>query len=648
VLPVSPAYADIYDRLMTVIETSQGRLGILIAVVDERRLREQIIQSYEQEARQSQIEPYRIELGRGGSLRSKLAELREAHPHLQEGGEAVITVTGAELLLRFNLRAEDDQKTPIEEFFGYLQWTREGMREFPYPIVLWLNHRLLKEISFKAPDFWSWRKGVFWFSEELDTNSNIFYDGSSNHDGSIVAGDTNQIIGRANSQDKFLPPLVELQQTIAELKATDPDSDNLATLYKRLGDIYRDRIQKGESPDPQQDAALGFRAFRQAINRYHTQQDYSAQATALLKLGNFLYYQSRFSEALEVFQELLAIARQTADRWNEGAALGSLGIAYNSLGRYEEAIDFLQQSLAIEREIGDRRGEGNSLGSLGNAYRNLGRYEEAIDFHQQALVISREIGDRNGEGTDLGGLGNAYNSLGRCEEAIDFYQQQLTIAREIGDRQGEGNALGNLGIVYNSLGRYEEAIDFHQQYLTIAREIGDRLGEGNALGNLGNAYNSLGRYEEAIDFHQQYLTIAREIGDRLGEGNALGNLGNAYNSLGRYEEAIDLFQQRLTIAREIGDRQGEGVALGNLGVAYNNLGRYKEAVDLYKQSLAIEQEVGDRYGTAITLKNLAGLHHALGAIDLARQYCQQALVLAIELGIPLAAECEALQLKLDQ
>lgn len=34
-------------------------------------------------------------------------------------------------------------------------------------------------------------------------------------------------------------------------------------------------------------------------------------------------------------------------------------------------------------------------------------------------------------------------------------------------------------------------------------------------------------------------------------------------------------------------------------------------------------------------------------LDLARQYCQQALVLAIELGIPLAAECEALQLQLD-
>ena len=47
------------------------------------------------------------------------------------------------------------------------------------------------------------------------------------------------------------------------------------------------------------------------------------------------------------------------------------------------------------------------------------------------------------------------------------------------------------------------------------------------------------------------------------------------------------------------------------------------------------------------MKNLAELHQALGEVEMARQYCQQALVLAIELGIPLAAECEALQLQLD-
>ncbi len=40
------------------------------------------------------------------------------------------------------------------------------------------------------------------------------------------------------------------------------------------------------------------------------------------------------------------------------------------------------------------------------------------------------------------------------------------------------------------------------------------------------------------------------------------------------------------------------------------------------------------------------MYQALGEVEVARQYCQQALALATELGIPLAAECDVLLLKL--
>ncbi len=604
---LSPNHEDTYDRLIAAIETSQGRLAILIAVCDGRSLREQVIRSYEAEARQAQIAPYRIELSWGGSIRGKLLELRQAHIYLQEGGEAVVTVTGAELLPGYNLTAEDVGKTPLEEFFGYLQWTREGMREFPFPVVLWLNHRLMKEISFKAPDFWSWRKGVFWFSEESETiaefTTPVFSSDPRGGDARLTLGQTEQ------TSDKFLPPLVELQETIAELETTDPDSTNLATLYESLGDIYEQLIQKGKSPNPQQDAAQGFQAFRQAISRYRTQNAPSSQTTALLKLGNFLLDQSRFTEALEAFQEMLTIARQTADRWSEGAALSGLGLAYHRLGQINRAIDFHQQRLTIAREIGDRGGEGTELGNLGIAYNNLGQYDRAIDFHQQHLSIARELGDRRGEGTALGGLGIAYSNLGQCDRAIDFSQQHLTIAREIGDRRGEGNALGNLGITYRNLGQIKRAIDFYQQQLTITREIGDRRGEGNALGNLGDAYKGLGQYDQGINFHQQHLSIARELGDRWGEGTALGGLGIAYSNLGQCDRAIDFSQQHLTIAREIGDRRGEGNALVILIAASRGLRKYRQANNYFQQYSNVNKEMGYILGKIAIRTAIAFLHN---------------------------------------
>ncbi|MGJ3251911.1 MAG: tetratricopeptide repeat protein [Elainellaceae cyanobacterium] len=339
------------------------------------------------------------------------------------------------------------------------------------------------------------------------------------------------------------------------------------------------------------------------------------RANRLLQQGIQQALVSHFREALQSWQQALEIYREPEvqaafpqeSRQGEGNALGNLGIAYRNLGDYQQAIDLYEQYLAIAREIGDRRGEGNALGNLGLAYWSLGDYPQAIDLYEQQLVIAREIGDRRGEGNALGNLGITYDNLGDYQQAIDLYEQQLVIAREIGDRSGEGTALGNLGIAYDNLGDYQQAIDFYEQQLVITRKIGDRQGEGAALGNLGSAYLSLGDYPQAIDFYEQVLVIFRKIGDRSGEGTALGNLGSAYLSLGDYQQAIDLYEQRLAIAREIGDRSGEGTALGNLGSAYLSLGDYQQAIERYQQALAIAQEIGDRSSEGVWLSYIGSL-----------------------------------------
>ncbi|MFB2877664.1 CHAT domain-containing protein, partial [Floridanema aerugineum] len=288
--------------------------------------------------------------------------------------------------------------------------------------------------------------------------------------------------------------------------------------------------------------------------------------------------------------------QQNNPRKAEADRLFQQGIQQFQTSKFREALQSWQQALAIYREIGDRNGEGQSLGNLGLAYYSLGDYRKAIEYQQQSLAIAREIGDRNGEGQSLGNLGLAYYSLGDYRKAIEYYQQSLAIAREIGDRESEGNALGNLGEAYRSLGDYRKAIDYQQQRLAIAREIGNRKSEGAALGNLGVAYRSLGDYRKAIEYYQQTLAIARSIGDRNGEGNALGSLGVAYNSLGDYRKAIDYSQQSLAIFRELGDRNGERSTLTNLGLALYNSGSLAEAEKILFQGIEVSESLRERLG----------------------------------------------------
>ena len=63
-------------------------------------------------------------------------------------------------------------------------------------------------------------------------------------------------------------------------------------------------------------------------------------------------------EALQVYEEALALARELGDRSSEGAILGNLGLLQHDRGRMTEAREHYQQALASAREGSHRQFEG--------------------------------------------------------------------------------------------------------------------------------------------------------------------------------------------------------------------------------------------------------------------------------------------------
>ncbi len=488
---------NIYERLISLIEDNQEQLTLIIVSCDDLRLRQRTIDQYELEAKQSQIQAHRIVLGIEPSLRAGLAKLA-----LPIGEQVVVTVTGAEWLLRVKTRSIDEQ-SDLDKFFGYLQWTREGLREFRYPIVLWVTYPILREMSRRAPDFWSWRKAVLRFNSEEEVAEPI----------ELMDRDYAPLplIDR-HSSDDFLPPPAEIILEIQKLATRDPESANLPVLYQKLAGIYAKRIDRGEATNLEQEQRQATEAFETAIDRYRKLNKRSASATTLNNFGDFLRAISRYDDAIELYQKSLNIYCEISDRNGEARSLGSLGHAYQFLGQYQQSINFYQQSLKTHHEIGDCRNESVTLNALGIVYRLLGQYQQAIDFHQKALKIQQKMSLHHDEAISLNSLGNVYNLLRQPQRALDLYQKSLDIYREIGNLNGEASSLGNLGNVYQSLKQYQRAIKFHQLSLEIRRKIGDRNGEAVSLFNQAL---TLTEYEPgglaALDKFQQARAIFLEL-----------------------------------------------------------------------------------------------------------------------------------------
>ncbi|NJM48242.1 MAG: tetratricopeptide repeat protein, partial [Alkalinema sp. RU_4_3] len=354
---------DAYDQLISLIENTQGRLAPILVACDDSRLRKQIVQRYEAEARQAKIRPYRIALGQEPSLRAGLATIKEQEPYLQKGGAAVFTITEAEFLLRITVNAQDSQ-SEVDKFLGYLQWTREGLQEFPYPIVLWMPHRLLLDLKQRARDFWSWRKAELRFLDESPDAAQVATM-------LTVKPFDRPAFTKTDDEHDTLPPIAELQAEIAQLSIQEPQAPALATFYDRLGQAYAQRINQGIASNLDQDRQQTIAAFEQAITRAQDQQNPAVEIDSLTRLGDFLKSQSLYQKAIAHYERALNVSRKIGNCDGQAKSLNGLGNAYQSLGQYQRAIDLHQKSLEIAREIGDRSGEANSLKSLGNAHDSL-------------------------------------------------------------------------------------------------------------------------------------------------------------------------------------------------------------------------------------------------------------------------------------
>jgi tetratricopeptide (TPR) repeat protein len=246
----------------------------------------------------------------------------------------------------------DEEQSQQEKFFGYLQWTREGMRDYPFSIVLWLHNNLLQNLIKKSPDFWSWRAGVFRFvSHQKNTVSPRDIENFRN-----FISDIN--LEKADDDNQYFLPIEDLQRLIQQIEsqqvsnhATNPVT--LASLYTQLGQIYDRRLENGEAQNFQEELALAIQYFQKAI---------------------------KLQEKLDLELEL-------------ATSLNNLAGLYKSQGKYEAAEPLLQQALELRKPIlGENHPQyANSLNNLAGLYKSQGKYEAAEPLYQQALKICQQV-----------------------------------------------------------------------------------------------------------------------------------------------------------------------------------------------------------------------------------------------------------------
>jgi CHAT domain-containing protein len=290
---------------------------------------------------------------------------------------------------------------------------------------------------------------------------------------------------------------------------------------------------------------------RQALELSQKMGDKKRILVAMLYLGSAYYGQGRRPEALEVFQDTAAVARETDNRKGLSRALNNIAGVLGDLGRYEESISYLYQCLDVARALGDQPMQFTALLNVGQLYIRLGDPDKAEAPLLESLRIGGElkhsdlVNNPSKVATEM-----ALRVLAEMEITRERFQPALKYLDQVREShpdnaQAQIELLNGLAVVHQRLGEYQKAAEVLQEAMPIA-EKADSAYYPQLVANLGEAQESLGQLREALASEDHALTALRRTGGNPDEEWLIERrIGHIDRALARNEQALAHYQNSI-------------------------------------------------------------------------------------------------------
>jgi len=290
-------------------------------------------------------------------------------------------------------------------------------------------------------------------------------------------------------------------------------------------------------------------------------------------------------------------------------ALNRLAILTQDLVGVSEAEELAEKALKLARQTGDLRREAVSLRVLGQVQGSKGTSTQSVESYRQALALYRQAGDRTGEARLLFLLAFASWRREQSEANIEMARQSLTLARQTGDREIEARALNVLGSLSQDMARRRT---YHEQALVLAQAIGQIHIQAAVTNNLAMLCFNLGLYHRGLAYADLFLGLRPESPGARGfyiDIYGLNALG-----LGMVDEAEAAWREGVNISQEIKAKGLERYSRIGLGLVALARGQADEARRIFDDLIG-EFRQADSANLSHVLAWKAAAHLALDEIE---------------------------------
>ncbi len=289
------------------------------------------------------------------------------------------------------------------------------------------------------------------------------------------------------------------------------------------------------------------------------------QGESLQNIGNALYYQRMFPDALTAYQRRLAIERSIGN--GEAIANALLGIATVQYSQFEytDALAAYRQALEIHEQRGDAPATATTLVSIGNVLFVQGDFAGAVAGYERSRALYLKIMDKRGETQALRGLGRSLAAQGDFAGALVAYSGVLEQGRASKDQSMQGGALASIGEVHFRMGNLDTARGMFDQSRVHYEALSD-------LANVGGMWQAIAlmdlassRFAAAEEEYGRSNSVCMTAQDSDCIARAIVGLAFAQAAQEHYEAAI--LSYRKAIAAFTSLKKREDAARAELGLS---------------------------------------------------------------------------------
>ncbi|MBN1339381.1 MAG: tetratricopeptide repeat protein [Bacteroidales bacterium] len=237
------------------------------------------------------------------------------------------------------------------------------------------------------------------------------------------------------------------------------DSIRLSSIYNNIGMTYR---IKG-------DLDLALENFYLSMN--YIKGDSNRVASRLGNIATIYFMQEKYTEAIEVFQQISQIFKQQGNLRYLISSYTNLAMCYMEMKDYEEAEHYNKEALKVAVSENDLRGQARAYVTLGRLAGFRGSFSEAIEYLLKGKAVAAEIGDKDILMHANAESGSVFRKTGETEKAVSSFATAINYAEEL-------NAKPQLEGYYNEIsGLYRDEGNFRKaySYLILKNAISDSL-----------------------------------------------------------------------------------------------------------------------------------------------------------------------------